>query len=447
MKGFIKKLIMFTLVAMTLCGCNIINGNVASLLKAPAPNNMQTGLSLAIEQTIGGSIKYVTPVSGSYKKSFVLNDLDGDGRREAVVFFVSVDNAGLESLASFAVYASNEQGEWSLIKQIFGSGSRIDYVEFRDFTGDTRKELLVGWMQNETVKELCAYDIYSQSDKAIFSDMYNESRLLYDGYHLLVLNLYRDITTGKGSAKISTIAGNMLKTVSECEMYGGYDSIASIIYNKIRIDKKVIIVDARLGNSMITQVLLWEDGRLFNPYFDSETGVNSALIRETSYICQDIDGDGLTEVPFTTPLPAVPSAANVKDTSTAVVTGWGSLNLPEDNASVVLDREFFCVMNSAQKYYYIVPSEWIGKFSCTYNAGDQSHTFYYFDGESFSKMFSLYGLTEEQYNARKEQGSWLELRKGQSKVYAMNTASELNTETSVFMGNMSQNRERLIIMK
>lgn len=443
MKRRIVALLLMVMVLLS--GCNIMTGNIESLLKAPQPNNMQAGLSAVVNGTLGNAIKYVSPLNGNYKNSVILNDLDGDGRREAIIFYLSVNNAGLESFANFAVFTSYEDGTWALIKQVQGNSMQIDYVDFRDFNGDSRKDMLIGWIQNDSLRELCAYDMYSQSEEAMFSDMYNDSRMFYNGSAFFILNIYRDSTTSKGSAKISTVSGNMLKTVATCEIYGGYENIVSVQYNKVDMEHKAIIIDAKSGNSMITQILLWEDNKLTNPFYDSEQGLNSALVRETVFTCQDIDGDGFIEIPFTTPLPAVPSIATNKDISTTVITGWGTINLssPGVTAAGVLDRDFFCIMNSAQKFYYIIPSEWIGKFSATYNSSDQSLSFYYIQDEIYSKLFSLYGMSEEQYDARKEQGTWFELRKLESKVFAINIVSELSTEQSVFMGNMAEHRERL----
>ena len=445
----LKIVALLLVCAVILSGCNIMTGNIGTLLKAPQPNNMQAGLSAAVNETLGSSIKYVSPLNGAYKNSVLLSDLDGDGRREAIIFYLPQNNASLESTVNFAVFTSYEDGTWSLIKQIQGNSTQIDYVELRDFNGDSRRDMLIGFIQNDSLRELCAYDMYSQSEEAMFSDMYNESRLFYNGANFFIFNIYRDASTLKGMAKISTVSGDMLKTVASCEVYGGYDSIISIQYQNVSMEHKAIVIDAKTGNSMTTQILLWEDGRLSNPFYESETGLNSALIRETAFACQDIDNDGILEIPFTTPLPAVPSIAANKDITTAVITGWASINLttPSATASGIMDRDFFCIMNSAQKFYYVIPSEWIGKFSATYNASDQSISFYYIKDDIYSKIFSLYGMTDAQYDARKEQGTWFELRKVDPKVYAINIAAQTDTEQSVFMGNMAEHRARLTIIR
>ena len=88
----------------SLAGCGSLDGSVSSLLKVPKANAMQQKLRLAIDASLGSNIRALTPQNGDFRSSYVMNDLDGDGRDEAVIFFASADGNGGES-SGIAVFA------------------------------------------------------------------------------------------------------------------------------------------------------------------------------------------------------------------------------------------------------------------------------------------------------------------------------------------------------
>lgn len=445
-KTLLKYAVTLLLALSTLCGCSIMSGDVSALMKAPRPNEMQSELSKTVETTIGSAVKYTSPLSGNNKRSFILTDLDGDKKDEAIVFYLAESDSG--TLASFAVYAMENSMEWALIKQVTGTGKQIDYIDLRDFNEDGKKDMLIGWIQSDTRKELCAYDIFAQPKDPIFSDIYQESRLFYDGYYFLIFNIYKD-PAGTSIAKMSTLVNGTLRIISQCEIHGNYDTVKSVTYGKVQIDRKLILIDTVYGNNMITQFLKWDGNTLTNMYYTSEEGVPPTLIRETNYNCQDIDGDGLLEFPYNVSMHLLPLEPNVKDITNAAVTGWSSVRPGKDNVPLTefLEREFYCIMDPARRFYYSVPPQWIGNIACTYNNIEQSYSVYHVQGEDYTKLFTLYELTQDQYNGRKDQGQWFELRKNGTRVYAVNIAEDLSTELYEFMGNVSQHRERLILLK
>lgn len=440
-----KTIVYFMLFAMllSLAGCGITDGGITGLMSAPRPNNMQTELSKAIENTVGTEIKYIAPSDGSNKSSFILTDLDNDDSDEAVIFYI--ENESEKQNVNVAVYSCLADGSWELTRSIAGSGYQIDYVEFRDFNDDSYNDILIGWILSDTVRELCAYDLFNQTDEPMFSDSYTESKLFYNGLKFFIFNIYRDKTTSTGTAKISTVSDGTLKTVAHCDMYGGYDSVEQLTYGVVFRGQKAIILDTKLGNTMITQIFRWSDNELQNIFYDSVNGVNPELIRDTVYPCTDIDDDGIMEVPFTTSLPDIVDAP--RDLQKTVITGWSSVNITAATNGTVgaLHREFFCVMNPNQRYYYIIPSDWISKISVAVSSTDDSMVFYYCDEDERAKLFTLYCLTSEEFNARKQQGNWFELRKQDGKIYAVNMTAQTNSKYADFIGTAIDSRNRLIL--
>lgn len=449
LKQIILLLLLCTLI-IPLAGCTMIEGNINALMKAPRPNAMQEQLASAIEGALGSNLKYITPSSGSIRNSLVMQDLNADGTDEAIIFYTVIDSNDVTSAANIAVFSEAEDGSWKMIKQINGQSSTVDYVEFWDFSGDGYSDLLIGWTKSETAKVLMAYDLHSQSEAVLFSDAYNESRLFFDeNDELFIFTLSYDKASGTGTAKVMAVMDRALQTIASCPVDAHFETLSSIIYAKVSANKKAIILDARQGNNAVTQFLFYDRKSLTNPFYVSGV-LSPLLIRETAFVCQDIDKDGIVEIPYTTSLPEMSSAASNANLSVMPITNWAELDMEALQTPYMdpLYYDFSSIVNNTLKYYYIIDSKWMGKITCYYNASDYSTTFYYVrqSDNSFTQMFSIYQLTEEEYDKRIEQGNWYELRKDESKIYAINIARDLSPEIKLLLGKVEDSRKGFMLL-
>ncbi len=421
----------------SLAGCGSMDGSVSSLLKVPKANAMQQKLRLAIDASLGSNIRALTPQNGDFRSSFVMNDLDGDGRDEAVIFFASADGNGGES-SGIAVFAQERDGSWTMKKRVVGESSGIDTVSFLDCSGDGKKDLLIGWTRSETAKELFVYDLASAGSGILYRDAYNECRLFTDdtGAPFVFLAAF-DRSQGVGEGRVLALdADGRLFERCRCVLDAHFSSVAALSYARVGTARRAVILDTRDGNNALTQFLFYDGKTLENPFY--QNGVLSPLmIRETSLTCTDIDKDGVFELPGAVAMPSVSAAAGNALTPCALTT-WSTLTRKTGDWG--LEQDFSCVMAGGIGCYYIVPDSWYGRVSVYLNGEDSSLIF--FDGTT--RLFSIHRLSKSDFQKRQVLGSWYELYRSGDLVYTIHMEKNLTADQKLLVGTVEESRSRLI---
>ncbi len=438
-------LLLLAAVLLSLGGCSIMEGNISTLLKVPQPNKVQQQLRSAIDSTLGTNIKYLSPSSGNYRTSLIQVDLDGSGRSETVLFYLPTAE---DTAAYLAVLTELEDGSWKLVQKVQGVATTVDYVEFADLDSDGKRDIVVGWSRGDTARELFVYNVYASGDGLLYNDGYNESRFFTeaDGTPFLFTAAF-DKAQGSGTAKIVTLdgEGKLTKTLT-CDIDAHFDTVTAISYSRISPTTRAIILDARLGNTAVTQWLFYDGTRLLNPYY-SDGLLNPAFVRETAFSCTDIDKDGIVELPAASALPSVLGVPN--GYTPMSLTAWSAFNSATltDFTLQPLNYEFSCIMNQALGYYFIYPAAWAGRVSVYNNAADRTMYFYHIDPQTNAStlLFTISRLSLTDYNKRADLGSWYELHREGEQVYAIHIADTLSADLKLLIGTVNDCRNRLIL--
>lgn len=441
----ILSLLLAVVMLVTLGGCSIMEGNISTLLKVPRPNKVQQQLRNAIDAKLGTNIKYISPATGSHRTSLVQVDLSGSGAQETVIFYLSSADA---DTAGIAVFTEAADGSWSLTKRIEGLSPAIDYVEFHDLSGDGRLDILVGWLKGDLARELAVYDVFAAGNGQLYTDGYNDSRFFLDSDgNPLIFTLSYDKAAGNGAAKVVTLGKDgILSEQKSCAVDAHFDTVTAISYSRISPTTRAIILDARLGNTAVTQLLFYDGSRLINPYYN-DGELAPSFVRETAFSCSDIDKDGIIEIPAATALPPIPTPPAAH--AAMGLTAWSTFNSAalSDFSLQPLTYEFSCVMNAALGYYYIYPAAWTGRVSVYNNAADRTMSFYHVDPNTndATLLFSISRLSLTEYNKRANTGSWYELRREDEQVFAIHIADNLSADHKLLIGTVDDCRNRLIL--
>ena len=142
-----KRLLGVLLCLLLLPSCSYIpTGYTEELLSAPTVNDQQAKVRAALEATLNlSNIQYRYIQTGDYRSPFVFFELDGSGRRGAVVFYAYKGDPS-NTAARAKVLRENDDGEWAQVFDI----SELGLVEM------TRKRVSEGLIESmSTTCEVC----------------------------------------------------------------------------------------------------------------------------------------------------------------------------------------------------------------------------------------------------------------------------------------------------
>ena len=137
-------------------------------------------------------------------------------------------------------------------------------------------------------------------------------------------------------------------------------SYTAIHFGKLGRDLSAVVVDgAKADGSMTTQVFTLEDGLLLN----SPAGVNSESYQNpfsrpsaAVFTSQDVNGDGLLEIPVASQLPAIPEDVSLD--STGFLVEWVNAD-----TSGNYETALTALMNLGENYWFRLPASLVGKIS------------------------------------------------------------------------------------
>lgn len=84
-----KRIMALLLAAALFClsGCSLTPTSMESLLSPPVRTEEQSEIYQALLSSVNTNISLVYPRSGEYTSAFVVEDIDGDGLEDALVFY------------------------------------------------------------------------------------------------------------------------------------------------------------------------------------------------------------------------------------------------------------------------------------------------------------------------------------------------------------------------
>lgn len=246
------------------------------------------------------------PVSGSNIQPVQLEDLDGDGEEEALAFF---RNSADEKPLKIYIFTAGKQG-YEQAAVIEGTGTSIYSIAYEDLDQDGRKELLVGWRVNTDLLALSVYTLRSGEPEELVQGTsyvkYAVNDLNQDGlWELVVLRADEE---GNGIAdyycwqeeefQLRTSA-RITSTMAELSQQGRVKS--GVLQDGT---PALFVTGVEESAWMVTDILTVKNGELVNILLSDVTGVSSEIAPFSSLYPEDINGDGITEVPHPEPIPA-----------------------------------------------------------------------------------------------------------------------------------------------
>lgn len=404
-----KKMI-FGLMALMLLlsGCEMKSGE--ELMKAPKLTGEQEVISKAIKAQIPSNAKMVSPMAGDNKSAIQFCDMDNDGEDEVIVFYKEEDT---QKPVTVKVLDHNGQ-QWETTYEIAGNGSEVDKVFYADVTGDKKKELIIGWrLFDQTNKGVSIYKI-GNNKKEIFSTAYTEMVMSDfdrdDVRELCVMQPKTDTAMldialyryqKEGMAEVGRMPVNM----------GTDGKFSNIVFGNINAEKSGVFLDLTVGEKMYTTVIGIENG-VFQKVF--ETDEETAQLRDVHEKCQDINGDGIVEIPI---VQAMPNYENVASLVAENAVGW---NVWQDGALLEVEKSF---SNYTDGYLFIYPTTWKTEeitVNRSNNQGENQIEFLMKVGFEYKPVLTIYSYYAKDLKSTDLEGK-TEITRTLNNVYAVST--------------------------
>ncbi|MEG1917733.1 MAG: VCBS repeat-containing protein [Oscillospiraceae bacterium] len=380
------------LVTLSLTGC-LFDSPVEELYSLPQLPVEYTELESRIDAILASGAEYAAPVSGTNIQPVQLVDLDGDGTEEAVAFFRKTSDE--KPLKIYIFRAQDEAYEQAAV--IEGSGTTLYSVAYNDMDMDGKTELIVGWKISSELKALQALSVYALPDLQPEELM----RSAYVKYAMADLNrdnrqelvVIRADGEGSSMADYYDWREQELTLTSSARVSMSVAELSRVKSGKLQNDIPALFVTGVEESSIgITDVLAVRDGALVNVTLSGATGVSTEIFRFLSLYPQDINGDGLTEVPVPSLLP------EGGDETVRYQINWRNYDL--NGTPRVAQVTYHDVEDG---WYLTLPEEWDGRILVTRGetGAEENCVTFFIRGEgkeparTFLKIYTITGDSRE----------------------------------------------------
>lgn len=433
-----KRIILFVLLlAVCLSGCSLNFKDPETLIRPPQPGGELAGVQEALQEKVEKSSMILkNPKSGDYRSAYTTFDLNEDGVNEAIVFYKQNTDTGTLHMN---VLDKND-GKWKSVADFDNIGSDIIEVKFCRLNKSSGQIMVVKCDALEAKQGNISLFRYSNGEvERLLSEPYTEMGMfdmLRDGYpELLLLNLDVNNKTSKARLIKMSDESTQLDCVGEAVLDGNVTGYASIKMDK----KNTVYIDSYYGqNVMITELLQWKKGRLAAPLMNLKEGTTSEkTMRSIIVTSQDINGDGIIEIPVNGVLPG----KNVNEKETINLTTWQRYIAGDDG---VTPDEFFPVVtgviNFADSYMFVYPEDWLGNVTVSVDNEQRLWTFQLWNRLTNlpdRKLMSIQSLTKLQWEKNPIEHCLVSYENGNT-VYAV-TVHDFYSSYSVTLNDIEKN--------
>ncbi len=356
-------------------GCTF-NTSIDNLMSPPKLSVEQEQIYSALTDELRSSVSLKYPKSGKYLSAFIIEDIDGDGGDEAVVFYEK-NSLGLEENPLRISILDQDDGKWRSVCDTSAEGTEIEKVMISKLGSNDRVNLIIeSSLINRSEKNAAIYTYDSANGTVIRT--FSESCSFID-----VTDLDGDDQNEflmlSGSVGGAPAAAEAYKLDAEgtyhhysCELNGSFTEFDSISYGEIGGARKALYIDSASGTGSIQTDVIYMDSTGLSKVFSTPEEAQ-ATVRPAGCSATDIDGDGILEIPVQV---ISPGYDNVSESEQMKLTNW--MYVTSDNR---LEYKYSSYLSVNSGYTFLFPEKWRGRVTvrrdtineeivfCTYAGG------------------------------------------------------------------------------
>lgn len=416
---------MLLLAVVTLCtlaatSCTQLEFSPEALMNAPVLTPEQTEIKAALRMHLGlddNAIQLKYPKEGNYRSAFVMYDLSGDGKDEALVFY-SLRNS-TDNKAFINVLTETAAG-WVSTCNIGGLGSNVETVAFSAMEEKGRENLIVGWGTSGGAERIISVYTYTADEllEREYRGSYTEMLLCDingDGMDNLLLLRSNEVSQNSSVVLVAPSARGGLKDTARLTLGETITGFGKVQVGTLSGEMQAVFIDALADDEMVTSIVRYqkdEQGKdqLVNVVEALPKEAQATFRRPEPVYCTDINGDGIMEIPRMAELPGYDGAQYNPTFTTLYSTVYGQIG--EDGYEPV----WYGYVNVAGGYRFAFPEAWQGVVTASQEA-NKIH-FYVYREDLFDTSEELLILMAGSANDKNDTTEYHALETGRGMYYA-----------------------------
>lgn len=291
----IWKLTLILLGAVVLlCGCSV--QTIGDLYCLPKRSEEFMGLQSAIEKVMTMH-EYCAPISGENQQTVQSADLDGDGKDEYILYAKSTAEKPLHIFIF-----GQKNGSYVLLDSIDSNGSAFEQVEYVQMNDRPGLEIVIGrQVSNQVLRSVSVYTLASNEIEQVMTANYTKFLCTdLDNDSLTELMILRPgiASNNQGVAELFGFEENNIERSAEIAMSGPAETIKRIMIGKLNDGVPAVYVATSVdNNTIITDVYAMVRDTFSNISLSNDSGTSVQTLRNYYVYADDIDDDGVLELP------------------------------------------------------------------------------------------------------------------------------------------------------
>ena len=351
-----------TLLCLCLAGCSMPGEQVQveELLRAPKLSGDYGDVQTALNDWLGESAQLKYPMQGDLLSPFLIHDLDGDGQQDAAVLYTTAQSSNV----CVAILQKGRDGMWQVRQNAEGLADTVDSVGLAQLQPGDASQLVVGYVAAQGDHYLAVYS-YTDGELSTILEQQYQQYLVEDitgggSQDLILMSTLED-----GGVQIELLTVDKEGSFQQVAVMGlsadRFSGCASVAAGVGADSRHYLVLDGWTGISgnNLASVLLYfdEDTQQMVPadQISTEKLYTASLRNVPSLVSQDLDGDGIVEIPTQ---PDEAGLLNMSQSRRMDFIVWMDYTSPNPEKSFgLLDEETNC--------YIELPMEWEGNLKLT----------------------------------------------------------------------------------
>jgi len=416
----LKKILFFMtmLSCMFLTGCSFGLG-IDNLITPPKLSIEQEKIYNTLTAAVGADISLKYPKTGNYISAFIIEDIDGDGTLEAIVFYEKKGIDATDNRLRISVL-HKENNKWQSVCTVAADGTEIDKVFISKLGTNKRTNIVVGTNSLHSQNKTASVYVY-HADRTVeeipFELTFSERYSFLDVYDLdgdgdNEIILLNSSATATATASLYRLKPEGVYHRTFTPLSGVFTDFENIVYGNIGVDSGIFI-DGVVDTNTVQTDIVYFDGTSLRRLFRDEIQCE-ATRRPFAYRTTDIDGDGIYEIP-------------IPQKEDSGMTDWLYIRDGE------LTQKYSGYMSTGDGYSFLFPEKWNGRISVTYDTLNDEYV--YRDTETKQELLRFFKA--EDFAVREDRISMgYSILRSRGEIYYMLSVSE-NGELSMPLGTVA----------